>query len=35
MFSAHAYEKALSWADFDALTLPSQGKSVCMAGKDT
>jgi MoaA/NifB/PqqE/SkfB family radical SAM enzyme len=34
MFSARAYEKALSWADFDALTLPSHGASACMAGKD-
>jgi MoaA/NifB/PqqE/SkfB family radical SAM enzyme len=34
MFSAAAYEKALSWPDLEKITLPSQGESGCMAGRD-
>ena len=34
MFSAEAYAKALSWPRFDNLTVPSKGKSSCMAGRD-
>jgi MoaA/NifB/PqqE/SkfB family radical SAM enzyme len=34
MFSAEAYEKALRWPDFGQLTLPSRGRSSCMAGRD-
>jgi MoaA/NifB/PqqE/SkfB family radical SAM enzyme len=34
MFSAAAYEKVLGWADLDTLTVPSEGQSDCMAGRD-
>jgi MoaA/NifB/PqqE/SkfB family radical SAM enzyme len=34
MFSSPAYDKATNWPDYDILTIPSNGRSSCMAGKD-
>ena len=34
MFSVEAYSKALGWTAFDKLSVPSDGDSSCMAGRD-